>query len=110
MRYSAKVKDLCSQLEHLAEDRKQIYETCRVLDHMDSRLCSQQETIEQELMDLLNTGESGVFDIGRLRMVFQPVDNYTTRPWFEVRYPDYCGVYTKRHYLRKPGQKARKKK
>ena len=71
---------------------------------------TQQEEIEQDLMDILNTGEFEVLDIGRLRLVFQPEDKYNTRPWFEVRYPDYTGVFTKRHFLRKPGQKRRPQK
>ena len=68
------------------------------------------EEIEQDLMDILNTGDFEILDIGRLRLVFQPEDKYNTRPWFEVRYPDYTGVYTKRHFLRKPGNKRRPQK
>ena len=105
-----KAKDLCSRLEKLAEDRSCILEACRTLNHVADRIQAQQEEIEQDLMDLLNIGEAEVLDIGRLRLVFQPEDKYNIRPWFEVRYPDYSGVYTKRHFLRKPGSKRRPKK
>ena len=106
----AKAKDLCTRLEKLAEDRSCILETCRMLNHVADRIQSQQEEIEQDLMDILNTGDFEILDIGRLRLVFQPEDKYNTRPWFEVRYPDYTGVYTKRHFLRKPGNKRKKGK
>ena len=105
-----KAKDLCAKLEKLAEDRSFILAACRTLDHMVDRIQVQQEEIEQDLMDILNTGEFEILDIGRLRLVFQPEDKYNTRPWFEVRYPDYTGVYTKRHFLRKPGNKRKKGK
>lgn len=105
-----KAKDLCAKLEKLAEDRSCILETCRMLNHVADRIQSQQEEIEQDLMDLLNIGEAEVLDIGRLRLVFQPEDKYNIKPWFEVRYPDYSGVYTRRHYLRKPGNKRKKGK
>ena len=110
MKNQVKVERLCRQLEHLAADRQQIHDTQLALEHLSERLCAQQEDIEQEVMDLLNTGESKVVDIGRLRFIFQTTDQYTSRPCFEVRYPDYCCVGTKRHFLRKPGQKARPKK
>ena len=105
-----KAKDLCVKLEKLAEDRSFILAACRTLNQVADRIQVQQEEIEQDLMDMLNTGDFEILDIGRLRLVFQPEDKYNTRPWFEVRYPDYTGVYTKRHFLRKPGNKRKKGK
>jgi len=105
-----KAKDLCAKLERLAEDRGRITEAYRALRHTEECIQAQQEEIEQDLMDILNTGDFEILDIGRLRLIFQPEDKYNTRPWFEVRYPDYTGVYTKRHFLRKPGNKRRPKK
>lgn len=105
-----KAKDLCTKLERFAEDRGRIHEAYRTLSHMEEYIQAQQEEIEQDLMDILNTGDFEILDIGRLRLVFQPKDKYNTRPWFEVRYPDYTGVFTKRHFLRKPGNKRKKGK
>ena len=109
----AKVKEICMELERLAADRRQILDTCRSLNLMEQRVCSRLEAMEQELLDLLNVDDSeslDIQDIGHLRIVLQRKDQYNSKPWFEVRYPYYTGVYTKRHFLRKPGNKRRPQK
>ena len=107
------VEQLCMELERLAADRSQILDTCRSLDQMERRIFSRMEVMEQELLDLLNVDYSEFLDIqniGRLRIILQRKDKYHSRPYFEVRYPDYMDVYTRAHYLREPGQKRRPKK
>lgn len=106
----ARAKLLCAELVQLAEDRESLRAACRAMDCLERRIEAQQEDIEQKLMDMLNSGESEVIDIGRLRLVFQTVDQYNSKPWFEVRYQDYSSIFTKRHYLRKPGNKRKKGK
>jgi hypothetical protein len=106
-------EQLCMELERLAADRRQILDTCRSLNLMEQRICSRMEAMEQELLDLLNVDDSeslDIQDIGHLRIILQRKDQYNSKPYFEVRYPDYMGVYTRAHYLRKPGQKRRSKK
>lgn len=108
-----KAKDLCVELERLAADRVQIRGTMRSLDQMESRLRTKMEMLEQDLLDLLNTDDADSLDvreIGQLRIVLQRVDQYNSKPFFDVRYPDHLGVYTRVHYLRKPGQKRRPQK
>lgn len=109
----AKAKEICMELERLAADRTQIRETMRSLDKMEERLRSKMESMEQDLLDLLNVDDSesmDVQDIGRLRIILQRRDQYNSKPYFEVRYPDYNGVFTRVHFLRKPGNKRRPKK
>lgn len=112
-RVSREVEQLCMELERLAADRTQIRETMRSLDTMEKRLRSKMESMEQDLLDLLNVDDSepmDVQDIGRLRIILQRRDQYNSKPYFEVRYPDYNGVFTRVHFLRKPGNKRRSQK
>ena len=108
-----KAKDICIELERLAADRAQLIETCRSLNQLDYRLRSRMEVLEQDLMDALNIDDSeslDIQDIGHLRIILQRADQYNVKPYFEVRYPSYYGVYTTRHFLRKPGNKRKPKK
>lgn len=110
---SPEVEQLCMELERLAADRSQIMDTCRSLYKMEQRIFSRMEVMEQELLDLLNVDDSESLDIqniGRLQIVLQRKDKYHSKPYFEVRYPEYTDVYTRAHYLREPGQKRRTKK
>ena len=109
----SEAKDICMALERLAADRCSIREACRSLDQLERRLCSRMELLEQDLMDILNVDDSeslDIQDIGHLRIILQHADKYCSKPYFEVRYPDYNAVFTKRHFLRKPGNKRRPKK
>ena len=109
----SEARDLCVELERLAAARTQIRETMRSLDKMEERLRSKMESMEQDLLDLLNVDDSesmDVQDIGRLRIILQRKDQYNSKPYFEVRYPDYNGVFTRVHFLRKPGNKRKKGK
>lgn len=111
--HSREVEQICIALERLAADRTQLIETCRSLNQLDNRLRSRMEALEQDLMDALNVDDSeslDIQDIGHLRIILQRVDKYNSKPYFEVRYPSYSGVYTTRHFLRKPGNKRKPKK
>lgn len=100
---------LCANLERLQTERAAIYRAQRALQEAEDAIEREQREKEKTLMALLNDGEFGVHEIGNLRIVFDPIDKYNSKPKFWVQYPHAEGmVQTHEHYLRKPNKEKSK--
>lgn len=86
----------------------QIRNTQHSLRDMDEDLLEQQHVLEKELMGLVNEGHLDIQEIGSLKIVISPINQYNSRPKFRVDYPWGGGYYdSHEHYLRVPNKEKR---